>query len=172
MKTLLIYHSNRPAVCAMCEATASDDVDVHQLRARYKKRPGIDTLSNHYRALVGRGIRLAPLDLDLSQYKHIILVDSLKWLCPSAQCNEFLYRCDLTDQAVTCVVSNKVKFFGRVRAVLRRRVRLAGAQCCDVVCVADNELAAQPTSYLRANRKHTPGRSTSTSPIFHIQRTP
>ncbi|MCL2194976.1 MAG: hypothetical protein FWB76_03395 [Oscillospiraceae bacterium] len=148
MKTLLIYHSNRPAVCAMCEAAANDDVDVHRLRARHKRRPGIDSLGAYYRAIAGRGIRLAPLDIDFSQYNHIILVDSLKLFVPSAQCNEFLYRCDLTGHAVTCIVSNKTKLFGHARAMLQRRVRLAGGHCRDVVCLVDSELAAQPASYL------------------------
>ncbi|MCL2446721.1 MAG: hypothetical protein FWD06_08145 [Oscillospiraceae bacterium] len=167
MKTLLIYHSNRPAVCAMCEAAANDDVDVHQLRVRYKKRP----LSDYYRAMVGRGIRLAPLDIDFSKYNHIILVDSLKLLAPSAQCNEFLYRCDLTGHAVTCIVSNKMKFFGRARAVLQRRVRLAGGHCRDVVCLAHSELVAHPASYFCASRAHIPAPAPAT-PTFHLQGMP
>lgn len=168
MKTLLIYHSNRPAVCATCEAAANDDVDVHQLRVRYKKRPGIDSLGDYYRAIVGRGIRLAPLDIDFSRYSHIILVDSLKLLAPSAQCNEFLYRCNLTGHAVTCIVSNKMKIFGRARAVLQRRVRLAGGHCRDVVCMAHSELAAQPANYFCKSRGHAPA---TPSPTFHIQGT-
>jgi len=168
MKTLLIYHSNRPAVCAMCEAAANDDIDVHQLRVRHKKRPGIDSLGNYYRAVVGRGIRLAPLDIDFSKYSHIILVDSLKLLVPSAQCNEFLYRCDLTGHAVTCIVSNKMKFFGRARALLQRRVRLAGGHCRDVVCLADSELTAQSANYFCSSRALTPAPA---PPTFHIQGT-
>lgn len=168
MKTLLIYHSNRPAVRNMCESAADIDIDVQQLHTRRKKRPGTGFISDCYRAVVGRGIRLAPLDLDLSQYKHIILVDSLKLFCPSAQCNEFLYRCNLAGQTVTCVVCNKVKFFGRARAALRRRVRLAGGHCRDVVCVAHSELAAQPADYLSAAPAHTPAPAVST---FHVQGT-
>jgi hypothetical protein len=170
MKILLIYHSNRPAVRSMCEAAADDNVDVYQLRARYKKRPGIDTLGDYYRAIVGRGVRLAPLDLDFSRYNHIILVDSLKLFAPSAQCNEFLYRCDLTGQTISCVICNKVKFFGRARAVLRRRVRLAGGNCCNIVCFADNELAAQSANYFCTKHHQTP-LPTPATPIFHIQGT-
>ena len=172
MKTLLIYHSNRPAVRTMCEATADADIDVHRLHTRYKKRRGIGSIGDYYRAIAGRGIRLAPLDLDLNQYKHIILVDSLKLFNPSAACNEFLYRCNLSGQMVTCVVCNKMKFFGRARAVLRRRVRLAGGHCRDVVCVADSELATQSDNYLDTKRIHSLKTPKTKTPIFHIQGTP
>jgi len=140
MKTLLIYHSNRGTVKAMCEASAMDGVDVLELRARYKKRPVIDELGDCYRAVAGRGIRLAPLDIDFSRYDQIILVDSLRAFLPSAECNEFLYRCDLGGRDVACIVSSPVRYFGHAGRVLRKRIRLAGGSCRGITYIADADL--------------------------------
>ena len=143
MKTLLIYHSSRSAVRTLCEAAATEDVDVLELRPRYKKRPVVDTVSDCYRAVMGRGIRLAPLDINFDKYDQIMLVDSLKMFLPSAECNEFLYRCDLTGRDVTCVASSRVRYFGRSGNALRRRVRLAGGNCRGVTYIAEADLSKQ-----------------------------
>ena len=140
MKTLLIYHTNRGAVRAMCEASAMEDVDVLELRPRYKKRPLVDSIGDWYRAVAGRGIRLAPLDIDFAKYKQIMIVDSLRAMLPSAECNEFLYRCDLGGREVSCIVSNRVRWFGRAGRVLRRRIRLAGGVCRGITYIAETDL--------------------------------
>ena len=141
MKTLLIYHSNRASVRSMCEASALDDVDVLELRSRYKKRAVIDDIGDCYRAVAGRGIRLAPLDIDFARYDQIVLVDSLRVFLPSAECNEFLYRCDLGGREVSCIVSSPVRYFGRAGRVLRRRIRLAGGSCRGITYIADTDLS-------------------------------
>ena len=143
MKTLLIYHSGKSAVRAMCEASATEDVDVLELRPRYKKRPVMDDIGDAYRAFTGKGIRLAPLDIDFSKYDSILLVDSLRACSPSAECNEFLYRCDLSDKEVTCIVSNRLRVFARAGRLLRRRVRLAGGNCRGITYIAEADLARQ-----------------------------
>ena len=143
MKTLLVYHSNRAPVRSMCEASALEDVDVLELRPRYKKRPMLDALSNSYRAIAGRGVRLAPLDIDFARYDQIMLVASLQLLRPSAECNEFLHRCDLNGRDVTCIVSSRVRWFGRSGAVLRRRIALAGGNCRGITFVVDADLNRQ-----------------------------
>ncbi|MDR2686580.1 MAG: hypothetical protein LBB75_02420 [Oscillospiraceae bacterium] len=140
MKTLLIFHSNRSAVRDMCEASAMEGVDVLELRPRYKKRPLFDTVVDSYRALAGRGVRLAPLDIDFDKYDSIVLVDSLRMLSPSAECNEFLYRCDLGGRDVTCVVSNRVRRFGRAGSQLRKRIRLAGGACRGITFLSEADL--------------------------------
>ena len=140
MKTLLIFHSNRGAVRAMCEASAMEDVDVLELRPRYKKRPLLDTLADCYRALAGRGIRLAPLDIDFAKYDQIMLVDSLCAFAPSAECNEFLYRCDLGGREVSCVVSSRLRYFGGAGRILRKRIRLAGGICRGITYIAEADL--------------------------------
>ena len=143
MKTLLIYHSNRSAVRAMCEASAMDDVDVLELRPRYKRRPVVDDVGDLYRAVAGRGVRLAPLDIDFSKYDQIMMVDSLLASLPSAECNEFLYRCDLGGRDVSCIVSNRLRFFGRAGRVLRKRIRLAGGNCRSITYIAESDLNRQ-----------------------------
>jgi len=143
MKTLLIYHSKRAAVRAICEASAMQDVDVLELRSRYHKRPVIDVLGDCYRAVTGRGVRLAPLDIDFAQYSQIMIVDSLTMFLPSAECNEFLYRCDLTGRDVTCIVSSRMRYFGRAGKVLRRRVSLAGGNCNGITFIVEADLAGQ-----------------------------
>jgi len=143
MKTLLIYHSSRAAVRTMCEASAMDDVEVLELRPRYKKRPVIDTMGDCWRAMMGRGVRLAPLDIDFARYGQILLVDSLQMFRPSAECNEFLHRCDLGGRDVTCIVSNRVRWFGRSGAVLRRRIALAGGNCHGITFISDADLSRQ-----------------------------
>ena len=140
MKTLLIFHSNRSAVRGMCESSAADDVDVLELRPRYKKRPLFDDLIDSYRALTGRGVRLAPLDIDFEKYDSIVLVDSLRAFAPSAECNEFLYRCDLGGRDVSCVVSNRVRSFGNAGRLLRKRIRLAGGNCRGITFLAEADL--------------------------------
>ena len=140
MKTLLIFHSNRSAVRDMCEASAMEDVDVLELRPRYNKRPLLDSLADSYRALAGRGVRLAPLDIDFEKYDSICLVDSLRMLSPSAECNEFLYRCDLGGRDVTCVVSNRVRHFGHAGRLLRKRIRLAGGSCRGITFISEADL--------------------------------
>jgi len=143
MRTLLIYHTSKSAVRAMCEASAADDVDVLELRPRYKKRPIFDDLVDAYRAFMGRGIRLAPLDIDFSKYDSIIIVDSLLMGSPSAECNEFLYRCDLSGREVNCIVCNRVRIFGRAGRLMRKRVRLAGGHCRGITFIAEPDLARQ-----------------------------
>jgi len=143
MKTLLIYHSNRAPVRSMCEASAMEDVDVLELRSRYKKRPVIDAIDGCYRAIAGRGVRLAPLDIDFARYDQIMLVDSLQMLRPSAECNEFLHRCDLSGRDVTCIVSSRMRYFGRCGAVLRRRIQLAGGNCRGITYIVDADLSRQ-----------------------------
>lgn len=139
-KTLLIYHSNRSAVKAMCEASAMEDVDVLELRPRYKKRPLFDDLIGGYRALAGKGVRLAPLDIDFAKYDSIVLVDSLQLFSPSAECNEFLYRCDLGGREVTCVVSNRMRYFGHAGRLLRKRIRLAGGTCRSIAFLSEADI--------------------------------
>jgi len=143
MKTLLIYHSSKHAVRAMCEATATDDVDVLELRPRYKKRPVFDDVADAYRAFSGKGIRLAPLDIDFSKYESIMIVDSLCMNSPSAECNEFLYRCDLSGREVTCIVCNRLRIFNRSARLLRKRIRLAGGNCRGITFIAESDLARQ-----------------------------
>jgi len=143
MKTLLIYHTNRGCVRELCEASAADDVDVLELRPRYRKRPLLDSIGDCYRAAAGRGIRLAPLDIDFARYDQIMLVDSLRALSPSAECNEFLYRCDLGGRDVSCIVSNRLRFFGRAGRVLRKRIRLAGGNCRSITYIAESDLNRQ-----------------------------
>jgi hypothetical protein len=143
MKTLLIYHSHRNAVRAMCEASAAGNVDVLELRPRYKQRAVIDSIGDCYRAITGRGVRLAPLDIDFAKYDQIMLVDSLQLFLPSAECNEFLHRCDLGGRDVTCIVSSRVRYFGRSGSVLRRRIRLAGGNCRGITFIADADLNKQ-----------------------------
>jgi len=140
MKTLLIFHSNRSTVRDMCESSAMEDVDVLELRPRYKKRPLLDNVVDSYRALAGRGVRLAPLDIDFDKYDSICLVDSLRMLSPSAECNEFLYRCDLGGRDVTCVVSNRMRYFGHAGRLLRKRIRLAGGTCRGMTFIAEADL--------------------------------
>jgi len=141
MKTLLIYHSSKSAVRAMCEASAAEDVDVLELRPRYKKRPVFDDIADAYRAFVGRGIRLAPLDIDFSKYESIMIVDSLLMGSPSAECNEFLYRCDLSGREVNCIVCNRVRVFARAGRLMRKRIRLAGGYCRGITYIAEPDLA-------------------------------
>jgi len=143
LKTLLIYHSNRNTVREMCEASAMEDVDVLELRARYRKRAVVDEIGDLYRAVAGRGIRLAPLDIDFSHYEQIVLVDSLRAFLPSPECNEFLYRCDLGGRDVACIVSSRVRYFGRAGRVLRKRIRLAGGTCRGITYIADADLNRQ-----------------------------
>jgi len=143
MNTLLIYHSHRGAVRSMCEATAKDDVEVLELRPRYKRRPLIDLISDYYCAFTGRGVRLAPLDIDFTKYHQIMLVDSLRMFLPSAECNEFLHRCDLSGRDVACIVSSPVRYFGRSGRVLRRRIRLAGGNCRGITYIAEADLNKQ-----------------------------
>ena len=143
MKTLLIFHSSRSAVRDMCESSAMEDVDVLELRPRYKKRPLFDSVVDSYRALAGRGVRLAPLDIDFDKYDSIVLVDSLRMLAPSAECNEFLYRCDLGGRDVTCVVSNRVRHFGSSGRLLRKRIRLAGGTCRGITFLSEADLRAE-----------------------------
>ncbi|MDR0530477.1 MAG: hypothetical protein LBG83_00190 [Oscillospiraceae bacterium] len=143
MKTLLIYHTNKAAVRAMCEATAAEDVDVLELRPRYKKRPVIDSVADMYRAFMGRGIRLAPLDIDFAKYDGIVMVDSLRAMSPSAECNEFLYRCDLGGRDISCIVSNRMRWFGRAGRLLRKRIRLAGGTCRGITYLAETDLSKQ-----------------------------
>ncbi|MCL2494845.1 MAG: hypothetical protein FWE98_04220 [Oscillospiraceae bacterium] len=143
MKTLLIFHSNRGAVRGMCESSATQDVDVLELRPRYRKRPLLDGVVDSYRALVGRGVRLAPLDIDFAKYDSIVLVDSLRLMAPSAECNEFLYRCDLGGRDITCVVSNRVRRFGRAGRLLRKRIRLAGGACRGITFLSEADLRAE-----------------------------
>ena len=146
MKTLLIFHSNRSAVRDMCESSAMEDVDVLELRPRYKKRPLFDTVVDSYRALAGRGVRLAPLDIDFDKYDSIVLVDSLRMMAPSAECNEFLYRCDLGGRDITCVVSNRVRRFGHAGRLLRKRIRLAGGSCRGITFLSEADLRAEETA--------------------------
>jgi len=143
MDTLLVYHTNRSSVRAMCEATAMEGVDVLELRPRYKKRPLLDDLAGNYRALTGRGVRLAPLDIDFSKYGQIVLVDSLCAFAPSAECNEFLYRCDLGGREVVCIVSSPVRYFGSAGRLLRKRIRLAGGTCRSITYIAEADLGRQ-----------------------------
>ena len=143
MKTLLIYHTNRGAVRAMCEATRADNVEVLELRPRYAKRPVIDDLADVFRAIAGRGVRLAPLDIDFSKYGQIVMVDSLRAFRPSAECNEFLYRCDLGGREVACIVSSPVRYFGHAGRVLRKRIRLAGGNCRSITYVTEADLNKQ-----------------------------
>jgi hypothetical protein len=144
MKTLLIYHTTKNAVRAICEACQREDVDVLELRPRYKKRPVLDNLADAYRAFTGRGIRLAPLDIDFSKYGSIMIVNSLRAFSPTAECNEFLYRCDLGGRDVTCILSNRIRAFGRGGRLLRKRVRLAGGTCRGITYLAESDLAKQP----------------------------
>jgi len=127
-------------VRGMCTACAMEDVDVLELRPRYKKRPLFDGMIDSYRALAGRGVRLAPLDIDFAKYSSIVLVDSLRMMAPSAECNEFLYRCDLGGRDVTCVVSNRVRRFGRAGRLLRKRIRLAGGTCRGITFISEADL--------------------------------
>ena len=143
MKTLLIYHTNRSSVKELCEAAAAPDVDVLELRQRYRRRPLLDEAADFYRALAGRGVRLAPLDIDFSKYEHITLVDSLMACTPSAACNEFLYRCDLGGRDVTCIVSSPLRYFGSAGRVLRKRIRLAGGVCRNITYIAEADLNRQ-----------------------------
>jgi hypothetical protein len=140
MKTLLIFHSNRSAVRGMCESSAMEDVDVLELRPRYKKRPLLDDLVDSYRALTGKGVRLAPLDIDFEKYDAICLVDSLRMLSPSPECNEFLYRCDLGGRDITCLVSNRVRRFGHAGPLLRKRIRLGGGSCRGITFISEADL--------------------------------
>jgi len=143
MKTLLIYHTNRSPVRAMCEATAMADVDVLELRPRYRRRPLLDDIAGCYRALTGRGVRLAPLDIDFAKYDQILLVDSLMAFAPSAACNEFLYRCDLGGREVACIVSSPLRYFGSAGRLLRKRIRLAGGACRSITYIAEADLGRQ-----------------------------
>jgi hypothetical protein len=143
MKTLLIYHASRSDMRAMCEACSADDVDVLELRPRYKKRPVLDAVADCYRAVAGRGVRLAPLDIDLSKYDQIMMVDSLRAMAPSAECNEFLYRCDLGGRDVMCIVSNRLRCFGRAGRLLRRRIKLAGGVCRGITYIVESDLSKQ-----------------------------
>ena len=143
MKTLLIYHTNRSSVKELCEAAAAPDVDVLELRQRYRRRPLLDDVADCYRALAGRGVRLAPLDIDFSKYEQITLVDSLTAFAPSAACNEFLYRCDLGGRDVSCIVSSPLRYFGSVGRILRKRVRLAGGVCRNITYLAEADLSRQ-----------------------------
>ncbi|MDR2753726.1 MAG: hypothetical protein LBB50_05410 [Oscillospiraceae bacterium] len=144
MKTMLIYHTNKSALREMCEACANNDVDVLELRPRYKKRPVLDDIADFYRAVTGRGVRLAPLDIDFAKYDQIMMVDSLRAFSPSAECNEFLYRCDLGGRDVMCIVSNRLRYFGHAGHLLRKRIRLAGGTCRDITYIAEADLAKQP----------------------------
>lgn len=153
MKTLLIFHSNRSAVRDMCEASAMEDVDVLELRPRYKKRALIDGMVDSYRALTGRGVRLAPLDIDFAKYGSILLVDSLRCLSPSAECNEFLYRCDLGGRDITCVVSNRMRYFGHAGRLLRKRIRLAGGSCRGITFISEGDLREEETANALALQK-------------------
>ncbi|MDR1927089.1 MAG: hypothetical protein LBQ33_00435 [Oscillospiraceae bacterium] len=142
MKTLLVYHSRRPCVRTMCEASAKRDVDVLELRPYYRKRLFLGAVSSAYAALTGRGARIIPLEVDLSQYQSVILVTSLQLLAPSAECNEFLYRCDLSGREVTCVLCSSLRSFGSsAGAALRKRVRLAGGVCRDVMYLTESDLS-------------------------------
>lgn len=144
MKTLLVYHAGgRAAVRAMCEASAAQDVDVLELRPRYKKRPVFDDAVDAYRAFAGRGVRLAPLDIDFTKYESIMIVDSLLMGSPSAECNEFLYRCDLGGREVNCIVCSRVRVFARAGRLMRKRVRLAGGHCRGITYIAEPDLARQ-----------------------------
>ncbi|MCL2106770.1 MAG: hypothetical protein FWH26_06940 [Oscillospiraceae bacterium] len=141
MKTLLVYHSKRGLVRAMCEASAMEHVDVMELQSRYQAHPIMNFLADCYRALTGRGTGLAPMELDLAGYDSIVLVNSLRLFSPSAECNEFLYRCNLAGREVSCVVCNRVRSFGQAGAKLRKRVRLAGGSCRSVAYVTESDLA-------------------------------
>ena len=143
MGTLVIYHTSRNSVRSMCEATAMEGVDVLELRPRYKKRPLLDVVADCYRALTGRGVRLAPLDIDFAKYDQIMLVDSLVAFAPSAECNEFLYRCDLGGREVVCVVSSPLRYFGSAGRLLRKRIRLAGGACRSITYIAEADLGRQ-----------------------------
>jgi hypothetical protein len=127
----------------MCEATATEDVDVLELRPRYRRRPLLDDAAGCYRALTGRGVRLAPLDIDFSKYDQVMLVDSLVAFAPSAACNEFLYRCDLGGRDVACIVSSPLRYFGHAGRLLRKRIRLAGGVCRSITFITEADLARQ-----------------------------
>jgi hypothetical protein len=144
MNTLLIYHTTRSNVRAMCEATTSEGVDVLELRPRYRKRPLLDDLGGCYRALTGRGVRLAPLDIDFAKYDQITLVDSLVAFAPSAACNEFLYRCDLGGREVSCIVSSPLRYFGRADRLLCKRIRLAGGVCRGITFINEADFGRLP----------------------------
>lgn len=147
MKTLLVYYSNRGLVRAMCEAAAMENVDVLQLKPRYRKRPVVDDIADCYRALTGKGSRLQLPVFELDNYDSLVLVTSLRAFAPSPEMNEFLFRCDLRGRDVNCIVCNRVRaFWRRAGASLRKRVRLAGGICRGITHVSEADLAQKKTA--------------------------
>lgn len=150
MKTLLVYYSNRSLVRAMCEASAMQNVDVLQLQPRYKKRPLLDDIIDCYRALTGKGSRLLLPEFELEGYDSVVLVTSLRAFAPSAEMNEFLFRCDLGGRDVNCIVCNRIRSFGRAGSSLRKRVRLANGQCRSITFVSEGDLTQKATASIIA----------------------
>ncbi|MDR1465083.1 MAG: hypothetical protein LBJ11_07290 [Oscillospiraceae bacterium] len=149
MKTLLIYHSTSRRVIDLCEGAACGDVDVLALAPRYRRGALWNAVVGALRALAGKGNRIEPLEVDLSQYDAIVLATSLRFCAPSAECNEFLYRYNLAGREVTSLVFSRVRLFGRSMELMRKRIRLAGGVCRGIVCLSESTMPkAESTNVL------------------------
>jgi hypothetical protein len=144
MKTLVIYTTPRETVRDLCESLVCEDTDVMALEPRYTASGAIGVFGDAYYALTAKGKRIKPLDFDWSKYGSVTLISSLCAGAPRAEMNEFLYRCDFSGRDVTCIVVGRHGYFGGAGSSLRKRVRLAGGNCCGVVYLPEKKIPRQP----------------------------
>uniref|UniRef100_UPI003FF0B9A3 flavodoxin family protein n=1 Tax=Candidatus Fimivicinus sp. TaxID=3056640 RepID=UPI003FF0B9A3 len=141
MKTLLVYYSNQKSIRSLCENSAREgEVDVLELRERYDRGVLSAATVGAYLAVRGLGSKIDPFEIDLDAYDAIILATPVWRGSPVPAVNAFLHKADLRGREISGLLLHGRRHAAKAKEMLRERVRLAGGDCRDIVCVSAKEL--------------------------------
>jgi len=141
MKTLLVYYSNNRNVQELCESCARNgDVDVIKLQERYQRSLLWDITVGTYRAVSGRGSKMADININIAEYDSLIIATPVRLLNPHSIINEFLHRTSLSGLEVSALLVHSGQIIGGAADILRKRIGLAGGSCRGVVSITTKEL--------------------------------
>lgn len=144
LKTLLVHFSNDSEVKELCSRSASQDIDVLELRDLSRK----SFIQNRFGTKKTSSIRLKGYDVDLNDYETVILAtdESFGNIAPAMKV--FIRQNDLRFKNIICLVFGEGRSQKKATDALRTEVSLSGGTANCVISVSQRALKREAEDLL------------------------
>jgi flavodoxin len=156
MKSLVVYYSltgkTKLAARAIAEALNATLLEITETKAR---RPGgLVYLTGGFAALMNRGSKISPVDVDLKQYETIFIGSPVWASRPAPAINSFIYRTDFEGRSVIPFLTMggdnaKGALANMTAKIERRQGKVAGSFAVTSQEVSDEEIIARAKEAIR-----------------------
>ena len=150
MKSLIVYYSltgkTRLVSQVIAEALSATLLEIKETKPR---KPGFSVyLFGGFAAIMNRGSKINPVDVDLKQYERIFIGSPIWGSRPAPAINSFIYQTNFEGRSIipffTMGGTNSEKALANITAKIERRQgKVAGSFAITSYGVSDEEIIAR-----------------------------